>query len=126
MSSSLLCQLRLNRSMGGCGPETPVADVGVEAARWAIPSSRDVNIADEESSEESIGEEAAHGPRIPELACGVICDLLRSLESKPEENHEIPEDRREGAKTQDLGGLFTQVGAVRRRACGGVFSIRFW
>ena len=39
------------------GPETPVADVGVEAARWEIPSPRDVNIADEDSSEESIGEE---------------------------------------------------------------------
>ena len=43
--------------MGVCGPETPVADVGVEAARWAIPAPRDVNIADEDSSEESIGEE---------------------------------------------------------------------
>ena len=42
---------------GVCGPETPVADVGVEAARWAIPVPRDVNIADEDSSEESIGEE---------------------------------------------------------------------
>ena len=50
----------------------------------------------------------------PELACGVMCELLRSLESKPEENHEILEGRREGANTQDLGGLFTQVGAVRR------------
>ena len=42
---------------GVCGPETPVADVGVEAARWAIPAPRDVNIADEDASEESIGEE---------------------------------------------------------------------
>ena len=42
---------------GVCGPETPVADVGVEAARWAIPAPRDVNIADEDSSEESIGDE---------------------------------------------------------------------
>ena len=40
-----------------CGRETPVADVGVEAARWAIPAPRDVNIADEDSSEESVGEE---------------------------------------------------------------------
>ena len=72
---------------GGCGPETPFAHVGVEAARWAIPAPRDVNIADEDSSEESIGEEtdrrravvkpmdlgqAAHRPRIPELACRVF------------------------------------------------------
>ena len=82
---------------GVCGPETPVADVGVEAARWAIPAPRDVNTADEDSSEESIGEEtdrrravvkphrpwpAAHRPRIPELACRVTCELLRSLDSR--------------------------------------------
>ena len=42
---------------GVCGPDTPVADVGVDAARWAIPAPWDVNIADEDSSEESIGEE---------------------------------------------------------------------
>ena len=42
---------------GVCGPGTPVADVSVEAARWAIPAPQDVNIADEDSSEESIGEE---------------------------------------------------------------------
>ena len=42
---------------GVCGPETPAADVGVEAARWAIPAPRDINIVDEDSSEESIGEE---------------------------------------------------------------------
>ena len=40
-----------------CGPETSVADAGVEAARWEIPSPRDVSITDEDSSEESIGEE---------------------------------------------------------------------
>ena len=79
---------------GVCGPGTP-ADVGVEAARWAIPASQEINIADEDSSEEVIGEE-------------------------------ILEGRREGANTQDLGGLFTQVGAVRRRAFGCVFSIRIW
>ena len=45
------------QAQGVCGPETPVADAGVEAARWAIPAPRDVNIADEDSSEESIGEE---------------------------------------------------------------------
>ena len=39
-----------------CGPGTSVADAGVEAARWEIPSPRDVNITDEDSSEESIGE----------------------------------------------------------------------
>ena len=32
----------------------------------------------------------------------------------------------ERAPTQDIGGLFTQVGAVRRRACSSVFSIRIW
>ena len=42
---------------GVCGPGTPAADVGVGAARWAIPAPRDVNIADEDSSGESIGEE---------------------------------------------------------------------
>ena len=47
----------LEQTHGVCGPETPVADVGVEAARWAIPAPRDVHIADEDSSEESIGEE---------------------------------------------------------------------
>ena len=47
----------LEQTHGVCGPGTPAADVGVEAARWAIPAPRDVNIADEDSSEESIGEE---------------------------------------------------------------------
>ena len=64
MPSGLLFQLRLNRPTGFCGPGAPVADVGV-AARWAIPvrnsssysTHRSVNIADDESSEESIGEE---------------------------------------------------------------------
>ena len=44
------------QTYGVCGPETSVADAGVEAARWEIPSSRDVSITDEDSSEESIGE----------------------------------------------------------------------
>ena len=35
---------------GVCGLGTPVANVGVEAARWAIPAPRDVNTADEDSS----------------------------------------------------------------------------
>ena len=35
----------------------PAADVGVGAARWAIPAPPNDNIADEDSSEESIGEE---------------------------------------------------------------------
>ena len=68
----------LEQTYGVCGPETSVADAGVEAARW------DVSITDEDSSETSIGKEdgsetscgkadrprqAAHRPRIPELAC---------------------------------------------------------
>ena len=111
---------------------------------WSCPSSTSnasVNIADEESSEESIGEETdrrravvkrqrpwqtAHRPRTPELVCGVLCELLCCLDSKPEENHEILEGCRKSANIQDLGGLLTQVGAVPRRACGGVFSIRIW
>ena len=40
-----------------CGLRAPAADVGVGAARWAIPAPRNDNIADEDSSEESIGEE---------------------------------------------------------------------
>ena len=92
----------------------------------------------QDSSEESIGEEMdrrravvepidlGSRPRIPELACGLLYEWLRNLESKLEENHEILEGRRDGANTRDLGGLFTQVGAVRRRACGGVLSIRIW
>ena len=58
---SLVCEPSMpaapEQAQGGCGPETPVADVCVEAARWAIPAHRDVNIADEDSSEESSGEE---------------------------------------------------------------------
>ena len=128
---SLVCESSMpaapEQTYGVCGPETSIADAGVEAARWEIPSPQDVSITDEDSSEESIGEETdrrravvkpidlgrpPHRPRIPELACGVVCELLRSLESKPEENHEILEGRREGANTQDLGSLCTQVGVV--------------
>ena len=36
--------------------------LAVEAARWTSPSPRDVNIADEDSSEESIGEETDRSP----------------------------------------------------------------
>ena len=58
---SLVCKSSMpaapEQTYGVCGPETSVADAGVEAARWEIPSPRDVNITDEDSSEESIGEE---------------------------------------------------------------------
>ena len=40
-----------------CGPGALAADVGDGAARWAIPAPRNDNIADEDSSEEPIGEE---------------------------------------------------------------------
>ena len=58
---SLVCKSSMpaapEQTYGVCGPETSVADAGVEAARWEIPSPRDVSITDEDSSEESIGEE---------------------------------------------------------------------
>ena len=67
-----------------CGPGTPAADVGVGAARWAIPAPRNVNIADEDSSEESIGEETDR-----RRAVVMHIDLGRpptgGLELKPEE-----------------------------------------
>ena len=57
---SLVCESSMpavpEQAQEVCGSETLVADVGVEAARWTIPAPRDVNIADEDSSEESIGE----------------------------------------------------------------------
>ena len=58
---SLVCKSSMpaapEQAYGVCGPETSVADAGVEAVRWGIPSPRDVNITDEDSCEESIGEE---------------------------------------------------------------------
>ena len=55
---SLVCKSSLpaapEQTYGVCGPETSVADADVEAARWEIPSPRDVSITDEDSSEESI------------------------------------------------------------------------
>ena len=53
---SLVCESSTpgapEQAQGVGGSETLVADVGV-AARWTIPALRDVNIADEDSSEES-------------------------------------------------------------------------
>ena len=58
---SLVCKSSMpaapEQTYGVCGPETSVADAGVEAARWEILLPRDVSIIDEDSSEESIGDE---------------------------------------------------------------------
>ena len=129
------------QAQGVCGSETPVADVGVEAARWTIPAPRDVNIADEDSSEESIGEETDRrravvkpidlgrpptGPGFQSWFAELYVTCCAASNRSRRRTMRFLKAVEKAPNTQDLGSLFTQVGAFSRRGCGGVFSIRIW